>query len=352
LAARRAREVGATGVIVADLRREFVRDFVFPMVRAAAVYEGSYLMGTSIARPVIAQHQLEAARRLGADAVAHGSTGKGNDQARFELTYAALNPAIRVIAPWRLWPYTSRKELVDYARQRRIPVPVTRSKPYSVDRNLFHISYEGGPLEDPWYAPQDSLFEWTTSPQKAPARPETVVVEFHRGDPVAVNGKRLTPEALLDRLNRLGVKHGIGRVDMVENRFIGIKSRGVYETPGGTILHAAHRALEHLTLDREVLHLRDQLIPRYAECVYYGFWFSPERVALQKLVDETQRNVTGQARVELYRGTCRITGRASPFSLYRQAMVSFEEEGGLSHKDATGFIRLQGLRLRNRAGKR
>lgn len=348
LAARRARAVGASRVVVKDLRREFVRDFVFPMFRAGALYEGAYLMGTSIARPIIAKHQILAARQFGADAVSHGATGKGNDQARFELTYHALQPGIRVIAPWREWSFTSRTDLVRYARERRIPVPVTAAKPYSIDRNLLHISYEGGILEDPWKAPPETMYEWTRSPWKAAARPEHVEIDFLRGDPVAVNGRKRPPEALLDRLNRLGCRHGIGRADVVENRFIGIKSRGVYETPGGTILFAAHRALEHLTLDREVMRVRDGLIPRYAECVYYGFWFAPERELLQGLMDEAQRNVTGTIRMELYRGGARAVGRKSPASLYRTDLASFEKAEGLLHSDATGFIKLQSMRLRSR----
>lgn len=349
LAARRAKAVGASKVIVKDLRREFVRDFVFPMFRAGAIYEGSYLMGTSIARPIIAKHQILAAKAEGAEAVSHGSTGKGNDQARFELTYAALDPAVRIIAPWREWKFTSRADLVRYARERKIPVPVTAAKPYSVDRNMLHISYEGGILEDPWSAPPEDIFEWTRSPWKGPSNPESISIEFRKGDAVAVNGKKLAPEDLLAALNRLGAKHGVGRVDMVENRFIGIKSRGVYETPGGTLLFAAHRALENITMDREVMRLRDGLIPAYAECVYYGFWFAPEREMLQKAADDAQRNVTGSVRLQLYRGGVRVTGRKSPVSLYDPRISSFETAFELQQADATGFLKLQSMRLRSLA---
>jgi argininosuccinate synthase len=340
---------GASAVHIVDLREEFVRDFVFPMLRANAVYEGSYLLGTSIARPLIARAQVDIARAEGADAVAHGATGKGNDQVRFELTYAALAPELRVIAPWREWELTSRTALLEFARQHDIPVPVTAERPYSTDRNLFHISYEGGILEDPWSEPPPKMFLLTNSPEGAPDIPVTIEVDFESGDPVAVDGRRLGPVPLLEHLNRLGGEHGIGRVDLVENRFVGMKSRGVYETPGGTILHVARRALESLTLDREVLHLRDSLVPRYAEMIYYGFWFSPERQVLQGLMDECQRDVTGTVRLRLYRGTAAVTGRRSARSLYRTDFATFETDSVYRQRDAEGFINLNALRLRIRA---
>jgi argininosuccinate synthase len=340
---------GASAVHIVDLREEFVRDFVFPTLRANAVYEGSYLLGTSIARPLIARAQVDIARAEGADAVAHGATGKGNDQVRFELTYAALAPELRVIAPWREWELTSRTALLEFARQHDIPVPVTAERPYSTDRNLFHISYEGGILEDPWSEPPPKMFLLTNSPEGAPDIPVTIEVDFESGDPVAVDGRRLGPVPLLEHLNRLGGEHGIGRVDLVENRFVGMKSRGVYETPGGTILHVARRALESLTLDREVLHLRDSLVPRYAEMIYYGFWFSPERQVLQGLMDECQRDVTGTVRLRLYRGTAAVTGRRSARSLYRTDFATFETDSVYRQRDAEGFINLNALRLRIRA---
>ncbi len=345
----KALKTGASGVHVLDLREEFVRDFVFPMLRANAVYEGSYLMGTSIARPLIAKAQVEVARAEGADAVSHGATGKGNDQVRFELTYAALAPELTVIAPWREWELNSRTALMDFARRHDIPVPVTAERPYSTDRNLFHISFEGGILEDPWTEPPPKMFLLTNSPESAPDVPVYVEIEYEGGNPVAVDGKRLGPVALLEALNRLGGEHGVGRVDLVENRFVGMKSRGVYETPGGTILHAAHRALESLTLDREVLHLRDSLAPRYAEMIYYGFWFTPEREALQTLMDHVQRDVTGTVRLKLYKGTLTVAGRKSPRSLYRTDFVTFEADQVYRQKDAEGFINLNALRLRIRA---
>jgi argininosuccinate synthase len=344
----KARATGASGVHIVDLREEFVRDFVFPMLRANAVYEGSYLLGTSIARPLIARAQVEVARAEGADAVAHGATGKGNDQVRFELTYAALAPELRVIAPWREWELTSRTALLEFARQHAIPVPVTADRPYSTDRNLFHISYEGGILEDPWSEPPPKMFLLTNSPEAAPDIPVSVEIDFEAGDPVAVDGHRLGPVPLLEHLNRLGGEHGIGRVDLVENRFVGMKSRGVYETPGGTILHAARRGLESLTLDREVLHLRDSLVPRYAEMIYYGFWFSPERQALQGLMDECQRDVTGTVRLRLYKGNVAVVGRRSARSLYRTDFATFESDSVYRQRDAEGF-NLNALRLRIRA---
>jgi argininosuccinate synthase len=345
----KALATGAARVHIVDLREEFVRDFVFPMLRANAVYEGSYLLGTSIARPLIARAQVEIARREGADAVAHGATGKGNDQVRFELTYAALAPELRVIAPWREWELTSRTALLAFAEKHGIPVPVTADRPYSTDRNLFHISYEGGVLEDPWSEPPPKMFLLTNSPEAAPDVPVTVEIDFEAGDPVAVDGRRLGPVDLLQQLNRLGGEHGIGRVDLVENRFVGMKSRGVYETPGGTILHVARRALESLTLDREVLHLRDSLVMRYAEMIYYGFWYAPERQALQGLMDECQGDVTGTVRLRLYKGTVAVAGRRSPRSLYRTDFATFETDSVYRQRDAEGFINLNALRLRIRA---
>ena len=340
---------GASKVLIEDLREEFARDFILPMLRANAVYEGGYLMGTSIARPLIAKRQVEIARAEGADAVSHGATGKGNDQVRFEMTYMALSPQIRIIAPWKIWDFKSRNDLIRYAQKNRIPVPVTAEKPYSSDRNLLHISFEGGILEDPWAPPPEDMFVLTRSPEKAPDQSVSVEIEFEQGNPVAVNGRRLSPGKLLAELNRLGGEHGIGRADMVENRYVGMKSRGVYETPGGTILHAAHRGVESITLDREVLHLRDSLIPRYAEMVYYGYWFSPERQILQKLIDESQETVTGTARVKLYKGNCIVTGRKSNRSLYSADFATFEEDQVYNQKDAEGFIRLNALRLRIQA---
>lgn len=342
----KAKATGAVKARIEDLREEFVRDFVFPAFRANAIYEGQYLLGTSIARPLIAKRQIEIAREEGADAVSHGATGKGNDQVRFELAYMALDPSIKVIAPWREWNLKSRTALVEFARKHNIPVPVTQEKPYSSDRNLLHISYEGGILEDPWLEPEARMFTLTVAPQDAPDQPEVVEIEFERGDPVAVNGERLTPADLLQRLNELGGKHGIGRVDMVESRFVGMKSRGVYETPGGTILRKAHMAVESITMDREVMHLRDCLIPRYARMVYNGFWYAPEMRLLQSTMDTAQENVHGTARLKLYKGNCQVTGRKSDRSLYQTSFATFEEDEVYQQDDATGFIRLQGLRLR------
>jgi len=345
----KARKTGASAVHVVDLREPFVRDFVFPMLRAAAVYEGAYLLGTSIARPLIAQMQVEIARQEGADAVAHGATGKGNDQVRFELAYAALAPHLKVIAPWRQWELNSRSALLDFARQHDIAVPVTAERPYSTDRNLFHVSYEGGILEDPWTEPPDKIFQLTNSPEAAPDVPVYVEIDFEHGDPIAVDGRRLPPVDLLTHLNRVGGEHGVGRVDLVENRYVGMKSRGVYETPGGTLLVAARRALESLTLDREVLHLRDSLVPRYAEMIYYGYWFSPERQALQVLMDDCQRDVTGTVRLKLYKGNVIVAGRRSPRSLYRADFATFEADTVYRPRDAEGFISLNALRLKIRA---
>jgi argininosuccinate synthase len=345
----KGRKTGASKVYVEDLREEFVRDFIFPMVRANAIYEGGYLMGTSIARPLIAKHQMMIAQKERADAVSHGSTGKGNDQVRFELTYLAINPHIKIIAPWKIWEFKSRTDLIQYAKFHGIPVPVTAAKPYSSDRNLLHISFEGGILEDPWNAPPEDMFILSVSPEKAPARPTFVEIEFEKGNPVALNGKRMSPAKLLAELNRLGGRNGIGRVDMVENRYVGMKSRGVYETPGGTILHAAHRAVESITMDREVMHMRDSMVPRYAEMVYYGYWYAPEREVLQKMMDEAQATVSGTARIKLFKGNCIVSGRKSAESLYSADFATFEEDQVYNQKDAEGFIRLNALRLRIRA---
>ncbi|MFQ5897945.1 MAG: argininosuccinate synthase [Candidatus Methylomirabilia bacterium] len=345
----RALKTGASKVIIEDLREEFVREFIFPMLRANAVYEGSYLLGTAIARPLIAKRQAEIALGEGADAVAHGATGKGNDQVRFEATYAAVAPELRVIAPWREWELNSRSALVAFAERHGIPLPITEERPYSTDRNLFHISYEGGVLEDPWAEPPEKMFLLTASPESAPNVPQYVEIDFEAGNPVAVDGARLPPHALLERLNRLGGAHGIGRVDLVENRYVGMKVRGVYETPGGTILHVAHRAVESLTVDRELLHLRESLIPRYAEMIYYGYWFAPERRALQELMDEAQREVTGTVRLKLYKASVTVVGRKSPRSLYRPDFATFEADQVYRQQDATGFINLNALRLRIRA---
>ena len=340
---------GASKVYIDDLREEFVRDFVFPMLRANAIYEGTYMLGTSIARPLIAKRQIEIARAEGATAVSHGATGKGNDQVRFELTYFALEPDITVIAPWREWDLNSRHALLAYADKHGIPVPVTAEKPYSCDRNLLHLSFEGGILEDPWSEPPADMFLLTQSPEDAPDEPTYVEIDYEEGDPVAVNGERLSPADLLAKLNGIGGANGVGRVDMVENRFVGIKCRGVYETPGGTILHAAHRAVESITLDREVMHLRDSLVPRYAELVYYGFWYAPEREMLQCAIDQAQQNVTGAARLKLYKGNVTVVGRKSPVSLYNPDLATFEADDVYNQADAGGFIRLNALRLRVRA---
>jgi len=339
----------ATGAVKArgeDVREEFVRDFVVPAFRANAIYEGHYLLGTSIARPLIANQQVKVAEAEGADAVSPGATGKGNDQVRFELTYTALNPALKVIAPWREWNLKSRTSLVEYARKHGIPVPVTQEKPYSSDRNLLHISFEGGVLEDPWAEPDPRMFVLTVNPEDAPDTPETIEIDFERGDPVAVNGQRLSPASLLHTLNELGGKHGIGRVDLVENRFVGMKSRGVYETPGGTIMRIAHQAVESITMDREVLYLRDSLIPQYARMIYNGFWYAPEMRMLQGMMDLAQEHVWGKARLKLYKGTCQVIGRKSERSLYQPSFATFEEDEVYEQHDATGFIRLNGLRLR------
>jgi len=344
----KALATGASKLYLEDLRAEFADEFVFPMMRANAIYEGYYLLGTSIARPVIARKQVEIARREGADAVAHGATGKGNDQVRFELAFARLAPDLKIVAPWRMadWPFKGRADMIAYAAAKKIPVPVTAEKPYSMDRNLVHVSYEGGVLEDPWREPYEDMFRMTVAPEKGPDQPEYVEVEYERGNPVAINGERLPPASLIERANAIGGRHGVGRVDLVENRYVGIKSRGVYETPGVTLLTHAHRAVEQLTLDREVMHLRDGLVPRYAEFVYNGHWFTPEREALQALMDDAQKNVAGTARLKLFKGGVWIAGRRSQNSLYDPTIASFEEAGGYQQVDAEGFIRLGGLRLR------
>ena len=338
---------GADKVIVSDLREEFVRDYIFPAFRANAIYEGSYLLGTSLARPLIAREQVRIAAEENADAVSHGATGKGNDQVRFELSYLALNPRLTIIAPWRIWDLNSRQKLVAYAREHDIPVPVTKKNPYSSDENLLHISFEGGILEDPWNEPDEEMFKLTVSPERAPDTPTYIEIDFERGTPVAIDGERLGPVALMSRLNDLGGANGIGRLDMVENRFVGMKSRGVYETPGGTILRAAHRDLETITLDREVLRIRDSLVPTYAQLIYNGFWFSPEREMLQAAIDHSQEKVSGTVRLKLYKGNASVVGRKSPNSLYSERHVTFEDDAGAyDQKDAAGFIKLNALRLK------
>ncbi|GMQ93421.1 MAG: argininosuccinate synthase [Acidimicrobiia bacterium] len=349
----KALETGASEAICEDLTTEFVSEYVFPALRASALYEGYYHMGTSLARPVISKGLVRTAIETGADAIAHGATGKGNDQVRFELSAYALKPDIKVIAPWREWDFKGRADLVAYAEQHGIPIPVTPDKPYSMDANLLHISYEGGVLEDPWIGPPANMFNMTVSPEDAPDEPELITVGYERGDPVSINGVYLEPVELLTKANELGGRHGIGRIDIVENRFVGMKSRGVYETPGGTILYHAHRAVESLTLDREVAHLRDELSNRYAEMVYNGFWFAPEREALQSFMDDVQRPVTGEARLKLYKGQASVDGRRSDsHGLYDEATVTFEADDVYDQSDAEGFIRLQSLRLRTFAEKR
>jgi argininosuccinate synthase len=353
---QKAIRTGASKIYIADLSEEFAKDFIFPMMQAGAIYENQYFLGTSIARPLIAKEMVDIARREKADAVAHGATGKGNDQVRFELTAAALAPELEVIAPWRdasfRAQFPGRKEMIEYCARKRIPVEASAKKPYSMDRNLLHISYEAGILEDPWldaFAPANkAMFKLSVSPEDAPDKPEYVTLDFVKGDCVAVNGKKLNPLGVMRALNKLGGKHGVGRVDLVENRFVGMKSRGVYETPGGSILHFAHRQMESITMDREVMHLRDSLIPKYAELVYYGFWFSPERLALQALVTESQKNVTGTIKVKLYKGNIMTSGRKSPVSLYNPHIATMEADPTKAYNqdDATGFIRLNALRLK------
>jgi argininosuccinate synthase len=357
-ARRKARKFGVKQIFIEDLREEFVRDFVFPMFRANAVYEGEYLLGTSIARPLIAKHLVEIARKTGADAISHGATGKGNDQVRFELGAYALMPDVKVIAPWREWDLLSREKLLAYADKHGIPVDFKKRKgggaPYSMDANLLHISYEGGILEDPDFEPEESMWRVTVSPEKAPNRPEYVELTYRRGDIVAVNGNRMTPAQVLTKLNQLGGKHGVGRLDIVENRYVGMKSRGCYETPGGTIMLRAHRAIESITLDREVLALKDDLMPRYARMIYNGYWFSPERVLLQSLIDHSQQTVIGTVRLKLYKGTVLVVGRASKTdSLFDSRIATFDDDkGAYNQADAAGFIRLNALRLRIGAKRR
>jgi argininosuccinate synthase len=344
----KAEMMGAAAIFVEDLREEFVRDFVFPMFRANALYEGAYLLGTSIARPLIAKRLVEIAHEVGADAIAHGATGKGNDQVRFELSAYALDPKIKVIAPWREWDLNSRAKLIEYAESRQIPIPRGKGgePPYSMDANLLHISYEGRALEDPWQEPDEAIYLRTVAPEAAPDEPRYLEIDFLGGDPVAVDGAALSPAALLARLNEIAGAHGIGRLDLVENRFVGMKSRGVYETPGGTVLLAAHRALESITLDRGAAHLKDELMPRYAELIYNGFWFSPEREMLQALIDRSQQRVTGRVRLKLYKGGVLVVGRQSPSSLYDDALATFEADTVYDQRDAEGFIKLNALRLR------
>ena len=342
---KKGMETGAEKVVISDLKEVFVKDYVFPAFRANAIYEGSYLLGTSLARPIIAKEQVRVAEEEGADAVSHGATGKGNDQVRFELTYLALNPSLTIIAPWRFWDLNSRTKLMAYAKEHGIPVPVTKENPYSCDENLLHISFEGGILEDPWQEPEKAMFKLTKDPEDAPDKPTYIEIEFKQGTPVAIDGETLSPADLLTQLNTLGGENGIGRLDMVENRFVGMKSRGVYETPGGTILRAAHRDLETITMDREVMKLRDSLVPQYSQLIYNGFWFSPEMDLLQKTMDESQKTVNGVVRLKLYKGNCIPVGRKSDNSLYQESFATFEEDEVYTQSDAEGFIRLNALRL-------
>ncbi len=342
----KAMATGAEKAIVDDLKEEFVRDYVWPAVRANAIYESGYLLGTSLARPLIAKRQVEVAREFGANAVSHGSTGKGNDQVRFEMAYMSLAPDLAIIAPWKTWDFKGREDLMDYARSRNIPIPVSKEKPYSTDRNLLHMSFEGGVLEDPWNEPLEDMFMLSVSPEAAPDKPTYIEIAFNAGNPVAVDGLTMTPAELLTHLNAAAGANGIGRFDIVENRYVGMKSRGVYETPGGTILRVAHQGMESITMDREVMHIRDGLVPRYADMVYNGYWFSPERRVLQALIDESQRDVTGVVRVKLYKGNCTVVGRKSEKSLYDPDVATFEEDEVYDQRDAEGFIRLNALRLK------
>ena len=342
----KAAATGAIDCVVKDLREEFARDYVYPAIRGAAVYEGVYLLGTALARPLIAKHHVEVARATGCDAVAHGATGKGNDQVRFELGFRALAPELKVIAPWREWDLRSRTDCISYAQKYDIPITASIAKPYSMDRNLMHVSYEGGILEDPWTAPLEEMFITTVAPELAPDESEELVIAFEKGNAVALDGEALSPAQLIIKLNLIAGRNGIGRIDMVENRFVGLKSRGVYETPGGTVLHVAHRAVESITMDREVMHERDRMAPRFAELIYNGFWFAPEMDYMRAAIDASQENVTGDVRVKLYKGNVTVQGRRSPHSLYSEDLVTFEEDlGAYDQRDASGFIRLQGLRL-------
>jgi len=341
----KALKTGASKVYVEDLKKEFVKEFVFTSIKANAVYEGEYLLGTSLARPIIAKRQIEIAKKEKAFAVSHGATGKGNDQVRFELTFYALDPKIQVIAPWREWDMKSRTDLINYAKKHKIHVPVSKAKPYSCDRNIFHTSYEGGILEDPWAEPPESMFELSVSPHKAPNKATYIDIEFKGGEPVKLGGKRFQPVELLYSLNKIAGENGVGRVDIVENRYVGMKSRGVYETPGGTLLLSAHRAVESITLDREVMHLRDSLIPKFAELIYYGYWYTPEMEMIRAAIEQSQKNVNGTARLKIYKGSVIVVGRKSPNSLYSKELATFEEDSVYNQSDATGFIKLNALRL-------
>ena len=352
-ARQRAKEMGISEIFIEDLKEEFVKDYVFPMFRAGAIYEGTYLLGTAIARPLIAKRQIEIAQETNADSVSHGATGKGNDQVRFELGYLALNPAINIIAPWREWDLDSRTKLIEWAEKKNISVPKDKrgEPPYSTDANLLHISYEGKALEDPWQGPSQDMFTRSVSPLLAPNEPEEIIIGFESGNPISVNGSKLSPAKLLAKLNDIAGKHGIGRIDIVENRFVGMKSRGVYETPGGTILYIAHRGLEQLILDGPTMQMRDELIPKYSSLIYNGFWFSPERSMLQVLIDNSQKNVTGEVKLNLYKGNCSLIGRRSPKSIYNKGVVTFDDGEGYDQKDASGFIKLNALRLKLRKSK-
>jgi argininosuccinate synthase len=347
-AKKKAKLLGVKDIFIEDLKEEFVKSYVFPMFRANAIYEGTYLLGTSIARPLIAKRQIEIAKKVGANFVAHGATGKGNDQIRFELGYYAINPKIKVVAPWREWNLKSRNDLLEYAKKNQIPVPKNKvnEAPYSMDANLLHVSYEGKVLEDPWQSPDESMFITTTSHEKAPDKATVIEIEFKKGDPIALNGKKLSPSSLLSKLNTIGGSNAVGRIDIVENRFIGMKSRGVYETPGGTILYTAHRAIESITLDKGASHLKDEIMPRYAELIYNGFWFSPERIMLQSLIDKSQINVNGIVKLKIYKGNVIVLGRKSNSSIYSSKMATFERDDIYNQKDAEGFIKLNALRLK------
>ena len=344
-AAKKAKKVGASKVYIEDLKNEFIKDFIFPMIQSSALYEGSYLLGTSIARPLISKRQIEIAKKENAYAVSHGSTGKGNDQVRFELSYKALNPKIEIIAPWRIWDLKSREDCINYAKKNKIPIPITKSKPYSCDRNIYHVSYEGGILEDPWNEPPEDMFETVRPLSKTLSNPQKITLSFKNGIPHKLNQKKISPINLFKKLNLIAGKHGIGVVDIVENRFVGMKSRGVYETPAGTVLNLAHRAIESLTMDREVMHIRDSLIPKVSQLIYNGFWYSPEMNSILAFVNETQKNVTGDVKILLYKGNVRILGRRSDYSLYNNQLATFEEDNLYDQSDATGFIKLNSLRL-------